>query len=448
MKFIRTKISLFVVITFLAAAGIIVFYALYLSSSTENVKRNYAESQAMQLQYHLKMNSYEAGRAIRHLASAPDMNPASVAENGLPVDINYRIALAGFKFIAIASPELAVNYVFPGYNRSYVNLIPDSINVFKKSLSQGKVTIYYGWLHDSIYEVSSLFVKNFLAQGTDSAGMWIFAGRCMNHELNDKMMVDFPGQISILKGSKPGGFTFNSADNTFKSILPLIGWNSTIVAALELKSEPMVLKSLAVQKRNSIWMLSILAILFSAFIYVYLKRYYILPLRLISLAIKHKDPEYIRIISDKDPDVNSLQLMLMNVFNQETLLVDMIRRLTNEQLNSFHAAILSQINEAVYATDHKGIITYWNKAAEDLYGVEEQNAISKVSSVLIRTKWYDEDEENFYNTTLASAGIWNGKLVQEIPNGSEINVVASVTCLYDTNNELIGYLTIVRKPVH
>ncbi|MBK6347957.1 MAG: PAS domain-containing protein [Bacteroidales bacterium] len=99
-------------------------------------------------------------------------------------------------------------------------------------------------------------------------------------------------------------------------------------------------------------------------------------------------------ISDTDPDFNSLQNMLINVFNQERLLSDMMKRRSSDHMNSFHAAILSKISEAVYATDHKGTITYWNKAAEDLYGTTEPDAISKIAQVLIKNKWKNPKKNN------------------------------------------------------
>jgi hypothetical protein len=37
---------------------------------------------------------------------------------------------------------------------------------------------------------------------------------------------------------------------------------------------------------------------------------------------------------------------------------------------------------------------------------------------------------------------------QELPDGSEIYVDVSLSCLYDNDDKLLGHLSIARKPSH
>ena len=446
MKLLRNKIIILVSIASLVSIGIITFIHLFFSSSVEKIKRSYAESQVQILQNHIIANSLLTNKSLIYLSERKDMQPCQITGNGLPNGIGEQLAMAGFSFMVFTDPELTTITGFPYKNKAINKLVPADIQIFDKTLSDGKVTLYYQWKNDSLFEISAITVPGCSGGINDSIGAWILAGRYMNEELTEKLILQLPGKITIQRDPEASGSFINTKTNTYVSILPLYGWDNLPVASLRVETHPEIMEVLSVQQKSLLIILIIMISAFLVFIYLYLNRYYILPLRLVSLALKQKDPEYIRMISDTDPDFNSLQNMLINVFSQERLLSDMMKRRSSDHMNSFHAAILSKINEAVYATDHKGTITYWNKAAEDLYGTTEQDAISKIAQVLIRNKWKNPEEEQHMVESLRNSGIWQGRFIQELPDGSEINVEASISCLYDNMESLLGHLTIVRKP--
>ncbi|MBK9358382.1 MAG: PAS domain S-box protein [Bacteroidales bacterium] len=446
MKLLRNKIIILVSIASLVSVGIITFIHLYFSSSVERIKRSYAESQVQLLQNHIIANSAITTDALIYLSENKDIQPCQIEKNGLPQDIGDRLAMAGFSFVIITKPGFSPIAGFPKDDEGIYKMIPADRHIFNKALSDGKVTMYYQWKNDSLFELSAIAVPGCVQSKTDSIGAWIIAGRYMNEELTDRLIMQIPGRISVQRTPEASGSYFNTKTNVFISILPLYGWDNLPAASLRIETQPEIMEVLSVQQKSLLIILIVMISAFLVFIYMYLNRYYILPLRLVSLALKQKDPEYIRMISDTDPDFNSLQNMLINVFNQERLLSDMMKRRSSDHMNSFHAAILSKISEAVYATDHKGTITYWNKAAEDLYGTTEPDAISKIAQVLIKNKWKNPEEEQHMTESLRSSGIWQGRFIQELPDGSEINVEASISCLYDNNDNLLGHLTIVRKP--
>lgn len=446
MKLFRNKINLLVSIASLVSIGIITFISLYFSSSVEKIKRAYAGSQVSQLQNQLILNSASTNKALIYLAGNNDMRPCVVEKGGLPADIGQRLSMAGFSFLVVTTPKLAAVAYYPQSQTEVVRMIPADRHVFSKSLSDGRITTYYQWKADSLFEIAAITIPGCSGLRSDSIGSWLFAGRYISNELTEKVILQLPGTITLQNPPTASGIDLDDASGSFRFTIPLYGWDNTPKAALSLETRPEIMQVMVSHQRTLMTILIGMAALFMIFIYVYLNRYYILPLKLVSLALKQKDPEYIRMISDTDPDLNSLQSMLMNVFNQERMLSDMIKRRSADQMDSFHAAILSKINEAVYATDHKGIITYWNKAAEDLYGTPEPEAISKISQVLIKTRWKSEADEQEQLDSLNTSGVWQGRIVQEIPDGSEINVEVTISCLYDTNNSLLGHLTIVRKP--
>lgn len=445
MKLLRNKIIILVSIAALVSIGIITFIHLFFGSSVEKIKRSYAETQVQLLQNNMKVNSASATRSLLYLSSNSDISPCEIAKHGLPESIGYRLGIAGFSFLAVTDPRFNPTVTYPD-QKEILAMIPSDSHIFNKALSDGRVTIYYQWKNDSLFEILTTSIPGCTGLKSDSVGAWVIAGRFINEEFSSKLILQIPGRITIFKDPQASGSDIRKETNTYSSTLPLYGWDNLPEASIRIETQPEIMQLLTSQQNTLLYVQIIMVAVFLLFIYLYLKRYYILPMRLVSLALKQKDPEYIRMISDTDPDFNSLQTMLINVFNQERMLAELMKRRSSEHMNSFHAAILSRINEAVYATDHKGIITYWNKAAEDLYHTLEKDAISQVSQVLIKNHWKNAVEEKHQIESLNNTGVWQGILNQELPDGSEIIVEASVTCLYDNSSNLIGHLTIVRKP--
>lgn len=445
MRLFRNKISILLSVAALVCIGIITFLYLYFSSSVERIKRSYAETQMQMLYNQLKVNAEPTDKAILALAGATDMKPCAIISAGLPVDIRERLSIAGINFVVITDRKLLPIGGYPGSKEQKLSLLPSDSAVFRKIESDGKITRYYGWFNDSIYEISATKISWCNNIREDSLVGWLFVGKPIGSEFTDKILLQQPGSVTLKKEFELASSVNYQKSNTIITNLPLLGWNNRPVASLKLETTPELMKVLSTHQRMLLIVMLLSAAAFLIFIAFYLKRYYILPLKLISLALKYKDPEYIKMVSDTDPDLNALQNMLMNVFSQERMLTDMMKRRSTERMNLFHAAILSRISEAVYATDHKGVITYWNKAAESLYRTIEANAVSKISAVLIRNKWASPDEEEIQTKELKSTGFWQGNLKQEIPNGSEISVEASISCMYDNKGSLLGNLTIVRK---
>ncbi|MHC1774844.1 MAG: PAS domain-containing protein [Lentimicrobium sp.] len=446
MKLFRNKIIILIAITSLVSTGIIVFIHLYFGSSVEKIRRSYAGAQVQMLQNHIKVNSLSINRTFTLLSEDQALMPCILKGSGLPEDIDNQLVMAGFSFLITTSPGFSPIGYYPKNQPGILSMIPGNPVVFSKALSDGKVTRYYQWNNDSLYEVSAIAIPPCPDPESDSAGIWLFAGRYINRELTEKLIIQLPGKVSVVRPPQASGSTIDQRTNTYTSSLPLYGWDNIPAASLVIETQPEMMQALTSHQKSLLLVMIIMTLAFMTFIYLYLNRYYILPLKLISMALRQKDPEYLRMISDNDPDFYSLQTMLINVFNQENLLSDIMKRRSTEQMNTYHAAILSRINEAVYTYDHKGIITYWNNAAENLYKISEPEAIAKIANELVKNKWKSIEEENQQLNSLKTAGAWQGLMIQELPDGSEINVEASISCLYDNNNILLGYLSIVRKP--
>src|SRR5260370_30979917 len=69
-----------------------------------------------------------------------------------------------------------------------------------------------------------------------------------------------------------------------------------------------------------------------------------------------------------------------------------------------------------------GVLTYWNRAAEELYGWTAEQALGKVAHDLLRTVFPAPASEIF--AELVRAGRWEGDLVQTQADGTRVLVAS------------------------
>ena len=86
------------------------------------------------------------------------------------------------------------------------------------------------------------------------------------------------------------------------------------------------------------------------------------------------------------------------------------------------ASLLSLTHDAVYVRDMKGVIRYWNRGAEVLYGWPAEHAVGKVAHELLKTGSQLPFEQ--IEAELLRNGHWEGELVKTKKDGTQL-VVAS-----------------------
>jgi PAS domain S-box-containing protein len=92
---------------------------------------------------------------------------------------------------------------------------------------------------------------------------------------------------------------------------------------------------------------------------------------------------------------------------------------------------LESATDSVMRRTAEGIIKFWNRAAEDLYGWKKEEAIGKVSHDLLKTKFPKPLEE--IDSELVTKGRWEGKLVHSTRDGG--NVVVESRWILDHTRE-------------
>jgi two-component system sensor kinase FixL len=102
------------------------------------------------------------------------------------------------------------------------------------------------------------------------------------------------------------------------------------------------------------------------------------------------------------------------------------------------AKLLDLTHDAIFVRDEKDVITYWNRAAEQMYGWPKALALGKVSHELMRTNFpapYDE-----ITAQLRRAGYWEGDLIHTRRDGSTLSVSSRWSLQRDHRGEPTGVL--------
>ncbi len=86
------------------------------------------------------------------------------------------------------------------------------------------------------------------------------------------------------------------------------------------------------------------------------------------------------------------------------------------------ANLLSLTHDAIFVRALDGVVTYWNRGAEALYGWTTAQAVGKVPHVLLKTVFPLPLEQ--IEAAVLSAGRWEGELVHTKQDGTQV-VVAS-----------------------
>ena len=101
---------------------------------------------------------------------------------------------------------------------------------------------------------------------------------------------------------------------------------------------------------------------------------------------------------------------------------DVTDRKQMEDLLRERADLLELASEAILVRDPAGLVQYWNAGAEALYGWSRDEVLGKPAHLLLKTEFPAETDS--VESTLRSAGRWDGNLVQKTKDGYEVTVAS------------------------
>jgi PAS domain S-box-containing protein len=107
----------------------------------------------------------------------------------------------------------------------------------------------------------------------------------------------------------------------------------------------------------------------------------------------------------------------------------------------FKANLLNTIGQAVIATDLNGIVNYWNKAAENIYGWAEEEALGKLITDLVETEETILEASQIIKT-LRKGITWSGESMMQKKDGEIFPALITHSPIYNENKELSGVIGI------
>lgn len=108
-------------------------------------------------------------------------------------------------------------------------------------------------------------------------------------------------------------------------------------------------------------------------------------------------------------------------------------------------ATLDQINDAVVVIDGEYRVTYWNAAAEAMYGVPAAEAVGKALTDIYTYDWFDPADGTAAFDTLNTTGHWRGENFHVRHDGVRIAVESSVSAERDDDGTIMAMIAVIRS---
>ncbi len=120
---------------------------------------------------------------------------------------------------------------------------------------------------------------------------------------------------------------------------------------------------------------------------------------------------------------------------------DVTGRKEAEEDNIFKAHLLTTIGQAVIATDLDGVVNYWNRAAEDIYGWTKEEAVGKnIIDLTPSAATYEQAIQIMEE--LKKGQTWSGEFKVRKKDGTNFPALITNSPIYDENNKLFGIIGI------
>jgi PAS domain S-box-containing protein len=126
-----------------------------------------------------------------------------------------------------------------------------------------------------------------------------------------------------------------------------------------------------------------------------------------------------------------------------TVFQDITERKQVEEVLAFQARLLSEVNDAVFSSDKDFLITYWNKAAEKIFGWTKEEALGQNSGELLKPK-IENSSRDKERSRLRSEGHWEGKVQYIRKDGTYFYTEVNSKILKDSAGNDSGNVIVAR----
>jgi PAS domain S-box-containing protein len=166
-----------------------------------------------------------------------------------------------------------------------------------------------------------------------------------------------------------------------------------------------------------------------------------------------QDKDYVRYedLPLETRDMREIQVeFVSNIYqvNGSRIIQCNIRNITDrkqiERQLRFHSELLDRISDAIVVIGNDGLVNYWNKGAERLYGVSEDEAIGRPLGTLYQYFWLNPEDQQASEKSLRKRGFWAGDNIHIRQDGVRLYVQSSVSNVKNKDGKVIGILAVMR----
>ncbi|MEX1173149.1 MAG: PAS domain S-box protein [Chloroflexota bacterium] len=102
----------------------------------------------------------------------------------------------------------------------------------------------------------------------------------------------------------------------------------------------------------------------------------------------------------------------------------------------FQAAVLAGTRDAITVTDGDRRMTYWNEAAEHLFGIPADQALGRTMAELVEYEIIAEAGEATPLSVVAGGGTWRGDARVQRPDGATVRVEVTISPITDSRGRV------------
>jgi PAS domain S-box-containing protein len=132
------------------------------------------------------------------------------------------------------------------------------------------------------------------------------------------------------------------------------------------------------------------------------------------------------------------ELMAANARAEAELAQARMLAQAHEQI-AYQATLLDQVNDAVIAEDQAGVITYWNRGAERMYGYLSHEVLGKTTGFM-QTDFRGRERADIY-ADMTSADGFDGRVSHLCRDRTRIVVASRATAIRSEEGQVVGYVS-------
>lgn len=111
------------------------------------------------------------------------------------------------------------------------------------------------------------------------------------------------------------------------------------------------------------------------------------------------------------------------------------RKRTEEKIQ-YQFKLLENVNDAIFCTDENFLITYWNRAAERIFGWRSEEVIGRSTMDVLKAEFSPEQRAESIRM-LTEIGQWKGEIIQHSRSGEPLVFEANVMSMKDYRGQTI-----------